>query len=524
MYADSENAPSEIDRTERDTDIVPSLNSFGQQKPRSFINPSEDVVKNSMPAAQEAEPISVGSPLAKLRKQKSYHVTEDAAIEEDKPVTHVSRPSSATHTSQAKKSEEVPEEIPEAIQAEVKKSKHRKRGKSEVHAPVGEHKKKGQQQPNYANFNGMNLMIDPEQYMAMQAEFMAQQMNSGMPWNGFNYFAPPPTHVDKDNELEYAQFKASSATQSSPKAKHRKHKEKEMFENYQNQMRYVNPFQMPPMSNFQPMAFPNYHQQQGASKPASYYEPVEAQPPIDSPPMKSNRKSKYKHEKERIEKPEKIEKAEKLEKREEDQETSRSLPKEDSIKQDEPSQSQPTEASPRGSIHHKVTPEASISLNPPQQSSPPVIPIAAPLPAIIPAPAPTSVGEKDRVAAIHSLGILDSGDQPRLNKITQMTLRLLGGTCCVLSIVDVDRVIWKSAAWSSSNAPAIKDEPRYESFCSWVIQDDTGRGVTILDSKTDPRCTHFRVIYLDLAKEWFRILRWCPLGDHGQEKDWYPEH
>ena len=33
----------------------------------------------------------------------------------------------------------------------------------------------------------------------------------------------------------------------------------------------------------------------------------------------------------------------------------------------------------------------------------------------------------------------------------------------------------------------------YESFCSWVVQDETGRGMTIMDAKADPRCTHMRI-------------------------------
>ncbi|KAI8928886.1 hypothetical protein BC831DRAFT_58608 [Entophlyctis helioformis] len=107
-------------------------------------------------------------------------------------------------------------------------------------------------------------------------------------------------------------------------------------------------------------------------------------------------------------------------------------------------------------------------------------------------PNSSHAGEKERLATIHSLGIIDSGDQPRLNKITQMTARLLGGTCCVLTIVDTDKVIWKSTFWSSQPLP-IKEEARYESFCSWVVQDETGRGVTILDARTDPRCVHMRV-------------------------------
>jgi sigma-B regulation protein RsbU (phosphoserine phosphatase) len=65
----------------------------------------------------------------------------------------------------------------------------------------------------------------------------------------------------------------------------------------------------------------------------------------------------------------------------------------------------------------------------------------------------------------------------------------------VISIVDLDRVIWISSHWSTATntKSAMKEEARYESFCSWVIQDDTGRGMIIMDAKTDPRCTHMRV-------------------------------
>jgi hypothetical protein len=74
-----------------------------------------------------------------------------------------------------------------------------------------------------------------------------------------------------------------------------------------------------------------------------------------------------------------------------------------------------------------------------------------------------------------------------------MTSRLLGRSCCLISLVDADKVFWKAVSWSGVISHDIKEEPRYESFCSWVVQDNTGRGVTILNSTTDPRCTHMRV-------------------------------
>ncbi|KAJ3261156.1 hypothetical protein HK103_006465 [Boothiomyces macroporosus] len=105
----------------------------------------------------------------------------------------------------------------------------------------------------------------------------------------------------------------------------------------------------------------------------------------------------------------------------------------------------------------------------------------------------TSESEQLRLSAMHALGIFDASDNPRLNKITQMTAKLLGRTCCVLSLVDTDKVIWKSASYTTSVPNPIKEEARYESFCSWVVQDESGRGITILDAKSDPRCTHMRI-------------------------------
>ncbi|KAJ3323353.1 hypothetical protein HDV06_001873 [Boothiomyces sp. JEL0866] len=113
----------------------------------------------------------------------------------------------------------------------------------------------------------------------------------------------------------------------------------------------------------------------------------------------------------------------------------------------------------------------------------------------------TSESEQLRLSAMYALGIVDASDSknarlildPRLNKITQMTAKLLGRTCCVLSLVDTDKVIWKSASYTTAVANPIKEEARYESFCSWVVQDESGRGITILDAKSDPRCTHMRI-------------------------------
>jgi hypothetical protein len=151
------------------------------------------------------------------------------------------------------------------------------------------------------------------------------------------------------------------------------------------------------------------------------------------------------------------------------------------------------------SILQQLAPQVSCPSSPPNEDVKPVeMAISAILPSIaqtvansVP-PVISQEAEVQRLSALHSLGILDAEEHPRLNKITQMTARLLGRSCCILSLVDSDKVIWKSVTCSAPGLNIVKEEARYESYCSWVVQDDTGRGVTILDAKTDPRCTHIR--------------------------------
>jgi hypothetical protein len=79
--------------------------------------------------------------------------------------------------------------------------------------------------------------------------------------------------------------------------------------------------------------------------------------------------------------------------------------------------------------------------------------------------------EKDRLTCIHSLGILENLDckfwdiydiVSRLNKITYLCNRLLNGSACIISIVDLDRVIWISSHWAISSKYNVGEEPRYD--------------------------------------------------------------
>ncbi|KAI8905974.1 hypothetical protein EDD86DRAFT_257172 [Gorgonomyces haynaldii] len=335
---------------------------------------------------------------------------------------------------------------------EPKKGKARKRGKSELDSP---NKPKKHTPEQHSQFSGMNLMIEPEQFMQLQNDYIRNQLQTGF---GYPYFVP--------GQMEHEQ----ELPPTSPKQKHKKGSSAMQYD-YQNQYRYGNPYALGPFIPMPP-PFPNYMPQESRKSivQGMMYDPNQFHPqmPQEPAPPKSARKHR-KHESGGSPK-------------------TRDEPKQESPKHDPEPEPREQRLEPREQRLEARTEKQDASrdsLNAAKQAlqtetSPPVLSMATPPPI-----ATTSVAEKERVATIHSL-------EPRLNKITQMTLRLLGGTCCVLSIVDVDRVIWKSSAWSSNAQPPFKDEARYESFCSWVVQDDTGRGVTVLDAKTDPRCTHMR--------------------------------
>jgi hypothetical protein len=102
----------------------------------------------------------------------------------------------------------------------------------------------------------------------------------------------------------------------------------------------------------------------------------------------------------------------------------------------------------------------------------------------------STTDEKDRIKMVEQLGILGLGPLERVDKITKLAATLLRKPICVFSVVGADKVTTKSLY--SNEQEISTEEPRYQSLCSWVVQDEYG-SVAILDTKRDPRCTHMKL-------------------------------
>jgi diguanylate cyclase (GGDEF)-like protein len=94
--------------------------------------------------------------------------------------------------------------------------------------------------------------------------------------------------------------------------------------------------------------------------------------------------------------------------------------------------------------------------------------------------APTLRNDRNRVASLRRLGLLDTGPEERFDRITRTAQRLFGVETALVSLVDVDRQWFKSRQGMAATETA-----RDISFCGHAI---TGREVLeVDDTLCDPR-------------------------------------
>ncbi|MDE1770666.1 MAG: GAF domain-containing protein, partial [Thaumarchaeota archaeon] len=89
--------------------------------------------------------------------------------------------------------------------------------------------------------------------------------------------------------------------------------------------------------------------------------------------------------------------------------------------------------------------------------------------------------EKERVVALHALGVLDTPQEERFDRITTMAQILFNVPIALVSLVDSERQWFKSCAGIIDT----RETPRNVSFCSHAILDDTI--MLIEDATKDPR-------------------------------------
>ena len=80
--------------------------------------------------------------------------------------------------------------------------------------------------------------------------------------------------------------------------------------------------------------------------------------------------------------------------------------------------------------------------------------------------APLPANEKDRLAALHALKILDTAPEERFDRITRMAKRLLDVPIVLISLVDADRQWFKSRQGLDAS-----ETSRDLSFCAHAILD-----------------------------------------------------
>ena len=94
--------------------------------------------------------------------------------------------------------------------------------------------------------------------------------------------------------------------------------------------------------------------------------------------------------------------------------------------------------------------------------------------------APIPADDRERVASLRHLGLLDSGAEERFDRITRTARRMFGVSSALVVLVDVDRNWFKS-----SDGLDGEEAPRSTSFCGHVVA--STQFMMIPDASRDPR-------------------------------------
>src|ERR1044072_2087727 len=96
--------------------------------------------------------------------------------------------------------------------------------------------------------------------------------------------------------------------------------------------------------------------------------------------------------------------------------------------------------------------------------------------------APLAASEPQRLAALHSTGLLESPPDPAFDELVNLTARLLGAPIAAFNLVDADRQ-WTKSGFGMANGD---QAPRADSFCAHAIAAERAP-LVIPDTTRDPR-------------------------------------
>lgn len=96
----------------------------------------------------------------------------------------------------------------------------------------------------------------------------------------------------------------------------------------------------------------------------------------------------------------------------------------------------------------------------------------------------TAITDPDRLAALRQTGLLDSPPEAIYDRITRAAADALDAPFALVSLVDLDRQFFKSAAGQESTSPEDRQTPLERSVCQYAV---ANRAPLILeDARVDP--------------------------------------
>jgi GAF domain-containing protein len=91
--------------------------------------------------------------------------------------------------------------------------------------------------------------------------------------------------------------------------------------------------------------------------------------------------------------------------------------------------------------------------------------------------------DPQRLAAVTASGLLDSPQEERFDRVTREASETLNAPTALISVVDGDRQVFKSAAGLSEPWASERQTPLSHSFCQYVVA--TGRPLVVSDARED---------------------------------------
>ena len=96
-----------------------------------------------------------------------------------------------------------------------------------------------------------------------------------------------------------------------------------------------------------------------------------------------------------------------------------------------------------------------------------------------------AVFDDDRLAAVHATGLLDTGPEEAFDDLTSLAASVTGAGRAFVTLVDDQRVFWKSTFGVDIPMLADRQTSVSDSFCEFVI--DSGQRMVVEDAAADPR-------------------------------------